>query len=67
MSGSRLEKSFAALKAQKKTALVVYLTVGEVTKPQVEWAEEAGISRHTLRHRLRRGVAPEKAIQTHLD
>ena len=34
----------------------VLITVGDVTKTQIEWAEETGIPEQTLRDRRRRGL-----------
>lgn len=41
------------------------LTIGGETKPLVEWADEAGISRQLLRKRIdKMGWSPERAVST---
>jgi hypothetical protein len=41
-----------------------YLTIGEVTKPLWQWAEEYGISISTIHVRLTAGWSDERAITT---
>lgn len=42
----------------------VYVTVGGVTKPLMEWVETAVVDYYTAYSRLRKGWSPEQALYT---
>lgn len=71
-SGYSIEEAFAkpfkrrrsalALRANKPKTAKLY-TVNGVSKTLTEWSHHSGIALATLRHRLRKGVAIEAALQ----